>query len=139
VCDLSIVDRHGCRSAGERHHQVAVSAHREPSEGDLQRSGRVVLSQQPGTEPECAAIGRSRPADPERGEPGTAEVLDQGQRTGLEDLQRPAHGSSSTKRTVVPGRSRAGGSRSRSQITASVCPSSCQPPGEERGSRSGPS
>ena len=37
------------------------------------------------------------------------------------------------ERTVVPGASSAGGSRSTSQSTASVVPSSCQPPGEARG------
>ena len=133
MCDLMTFDRRGCLGPGERQHQVAVSAYLQPSEGDLERGRRVVLSQQPGTEPEGAAIGGSGPADPERGEPGTAEVLDQGQRTGRQDLERPAHGFSSTKRTDVPGRSSAGGSRSRSQMTASVCPISCQPPGEERG------
>ena len=87
------------------------------------------------------AVGGTGPADADGGQTGPAEVLDEGERAGRQHLQRRAHGrsrrtaaaSASTKRTTAPGSSSAGGSRSTSQTATSVCPISCQPPGEERG------
>ena len=64
-----------------------------------------------------------------------AVVLDEHESAGREHLEGGGHvgGPASTNRTVVPGPSNAGGSRSTSHTTDSVLPSSCQPPGEERG------
>ena len=76
------------------------------------------------------------PADADPGVPAPAEVLDEAERSGLAHPQRGSRRHPcppSTKRTRAPGRSSAGGSRSRSHIGASVVPISCQPPGDSRG------
>ena len=68
---------------------------------------------------------------------GTALVLHGGQRAGPDHLDARAHPrtSAGTKRTRVPGPSRAAGSRpgSHSATGPGIRPMSCQPPGDVRG------
>ena len=111
---------------------AGAGADPEAAEGDLEAGRALVVAHQPVAEGVAAPVGGPAVAHPEAGEPGPAAVLDRGERPGLEDLQHALH-RCSTNRTRAPGVSRAGGSRVMSQVTSSVCPMSCQPPGDSRG------
>ena len=93
------------------------------------------MADEPGPEPVGRAVGGAGATHPDGGPARAAGVLDEHEGAGREHLEGGAHAGdpASTNRTVVPGPSNAGGSRSTSHSTASVVPSSCQPPGEERG------
>ena len=80
-----------------------------------------------------ATVGGTGAGDAQVREPGPAEVFDQGQRPGLQDLQGDGHGWTSRNCTHMPGTSSAGLSRSTSHSGAVVRPISCQPPGDSRG------
>ena len=122
------------RRAGHGDGEPAPGSHGQAAEQHLERGAALRVPHEPGPEPVGRAVGRPGAAHAGGGEAGPAGILDEHERTGGEHLEGGAHAvSSSTKRTVVPGPSRAGGSRSTSQSTACVLPSSCQPPGEARG------
>ena len=121
--------------AGDRDGQAPPGPHGEATEQHLERRVVLRVPDEARPEPVRRAVGGPGATDPHGGQARAAGVLDQHEGAGGEHLERRAHGSPprSTKRTVVPGASRAGGSRSTSQSRASVVPSSCQPPGDERG------
>ena len=125
------VDVQGCRGPGDRDEHGALGPKPQTTGGHLDHRSRRVVAHEPVRERGRIAVGGAGPGHPDRRPAHAAEVLDRGQRPRGEDGQ---HGGSTVrKRTRVPGRSRAGGSRSTSKRTASVRPTSCQPPGEARG------
>ena len=129
----SAVDVGGRRGAREAHDDLAMGPQPEPPERDLEGCGAVDIADEAPAEAVGADVGSACPADPDGEVAHPAEVLDEGQRTGLDDLDVTSHRPTSTNRTALPGESRAGGSRSASQRTTSVAPMSCQPPGDARG------
>ena len=73
------------------------------------------VAEQPPSEEVGRDVGGAGAADPHGEVAEPAEVLHEGQRPGLDDLDAAGHRGASTKRTVVPGMSSAGGCRSTSQ------------------------
>ena len=128
------VEGGGCRRTGDGQGEPAAGPDGEATEQHLERRAVLGVADEAGPEPVGGAVGRSGAAHPDGGEAGAAGVLDEHERAGGQHLEGAHVGASaSTKRTVVPGPSRAGGSRSTSNSTAAVVPTSCQPPGDDRG------
>ena len=123
------------RSTGDGHGDPAPGPHDQAAEQHLERCTVLRVADQPGTEPVGRAVGGAGATHPDGGPARAAVILDEHESAGREHLEGGVHvgGPASTNRTVVPGPSNAGGSRSTSHTTDSVLPSSCQPPGEERG------
>ncbi len=106
----------------------------EAAEGHLQGGGVLGVGQRPVRQAQGGPVGGTGAADADARDAAPAEVLDQAERSGPQHAEPPAHEPAAcTNRTAAPGRSRAGGSRSRSHICRSVVPISCQPPGDSRG------
>ena len=112
-------------------------AHRErrPDEGQLEgRGARVVADEEIGDR-KAPRIGRTGLGDPEMRPARPANILDGRQQPAIEHLEQDlgpglAHRSlTGTKRTVAPGRKRAGSARLGSKRRVVVRPISCQPPG----------
>ena len=128
------VDVGRCGCAGHGDGQVPLGPDHKPAEGDLDgHRARIVADEQVG-----AGVGRTvggpGAADPVRGMPAAAAVLQQGQRAGTQHGERHARPSFlSTKRTQRPGWIAAGGCAVSSHSVASVVPISCHPPGDSRG------
>ena len=117
--------------AGEGDPEGLVGPDDEAAQGELESGGALGVAEQPVGQPVGRPVGRAGPADAEVGQPGAAEVLHGGERSGPEDVE--GHGRASTKRTRSPGRSSEGGSRCRSHIVRPVWPRIRQPPGGSAG------
>ena len=130
-----VVDRRRGGGAGEGDGEPPAGPDGEAAEEDLERRERGVVPDEPGAEAVRAEVGGAGAGDADGRVPRAALVLDEDERTGGEHLEGAAHGVSptATKRTVLPGASSAGGSRSTSHRTASVVPRSCHPPGDDLG------
>lgn len=129
----SAVEVGGGARSGEAHEEVADRAQAQAAEGHLERGRGAGVAEQAVAEEVGADVrGTGAPdADGQVAEP--PEILDEGERSGVEDLDGGRHRCTSVKRTVVPGVSSAGGSRSASQSTRSVEPRRRHPPGDSRG------
>lgn len=124
-------ERGGCAGDGGEHPAAAADA--QAAERDLDRGVALGVAEQPVGEAERARVRGARHPHAERRATRAAQVLDCSQRPCRDNVQPSLHGSRWTKRTRTPGRRRAGGSRSRSQRTASVRPMSRHPPGDSTG------
>ena len=134
VGDRPAVDGRRRRGAGEATVTRPRARTTEAAEQHLERRAVLGVPDQPGPEPVGRAVGGAGAAHPDGGQARAAGVLDEHERRRWPAPRGPGSrraASASTKRTVVPGPSRAGGSRSTSHSTASVVPTSCQPPGED--------
>ena len=104
-----------------------------PPSGDLDGRRRPRRCRPAGWRARCAARSAAPDGgDAEVGQPGRPRSCTVRQRPGSA-RRRSCTQPPAAKRTRLPGRSRAGGSRSRSHSGASVRPISCQPPGPDRG------
>ena len=130
VLDVLTVDVDRPDAAGDGEPVVGLGAQPQSAAEDLEhgRLGRV--AQQRVQLTHGRPVERPGRADALGAEPRAAGVLHQRQGSGIDDEE--AH-VATTKRTWAPGARSAGGSRSTSNITASVRPISCQPPGDDRG------
>ena len=130
---------HGHRARGAGHAEpcgAPVDLELEPTEGDLDRRRTLRVAQRAVGLAQGVPVGRTRPADADRGGTGATQVLDECQRAGATHAQAdPRHDCppDSVNRTRAPARSSAGGSRSRSHMATCVVPISCHPPGDSRG------
>ncbi len=131
MLDVLAVDVDRSDAAGDGQPVVGVSAQLQSAGENLEHGGLGRVAQQCVQLTHGPAIEGPGGADALRTESRAARVLHQRQVPGVDDEE--THGGPSTNRTGAPGISSAGGSRSTSNITASVCPISCQPPGDDRG------
>ena len=113
---------------GQRDDRGLEEAKLWPGQRRLQRGGARPVADQPVAALVRARIRRTRRRDAEMRQTRPPAVLDGGQRPAVEHLDHRA-----TNRTWSPDASSAGGSREGSKSTASVRPSSRQPPGDSRG------
>ena len=123
----------GRRCSGEAEDHVAEGPKSQAPERHLEGGGVDGVADEADAEEVRAYVCCARAPDPDGAVADPAEVLHEGQRSRLDDLDAADHRATSTNRTVVPGTRRAGGCRAASQSTMSVVPISCHPPGDSRG------
>ena len=108
--ERTAVDRETGRCAG--HGEVdSVSDHEGEAPKEYLKSGRVgVVAHESVSEGQRFAVGCARSRHPGPGEIGSAEILDQGQRTGIHDLKCGGHSCHRARKfTVSPGAQNPGG------------------------------
>ena len=130
--DPSAIEQDRSPRTGDSEPGISAEPQTQPTEGDLDAGGTLGISDEAIGEADGASVERTRRPHAEVGVARTPEILHQAEWAGLDDGDRPRHGTAS-KRTVPPGTRRAGDAASEFQSTASVVPMSCQPPGLLRG------
>ena len=105
----------------------------EAAEQDLDPRASLVVADQPVPQSQRPAVQCAGRTDADVGEPGPAQVLDHGERSGGEGAHSSRRLHETHRRAGGEEGGMLGGRGIGFQSTASVVPISCHPPGLERG------
>ena len=114
-------------AGGER--QIRLGDELRPDQRDLEQGGVVRVAHQVVGQAVGKAVHRARDRHAVHLVSPTPEILDGGQQAGLHDTESGPRRHAGTNLTASPASSRLARARAASNITASVRPISCHPPG----------